>query len=168
MRPWVIERAARQARPIALNVRLGGDFPPPPDSEEYELLGPVRTPIWWFVSVLRHLRRVAGGPIPAVCVSNGTAADLELLLREPAVTLATPAAASDLMTLSRARVLIASGGSSFSAWGSFLSSAHTVTFPGQDLKWFGLVDTEVRLIRTLDTRKPDTEFLETAGTSLMI
>jgi len=47
-------------------------------------------------------------------------------------------ALEDLLTLARAKVIIGSGGSSFTAWGAFLAQAHVITVQGQSLTWFNL------------------------------
>jgi hypothetical protein len=51
--------------------------------------------------------------------------------------LETPCAMTDLFALSKCRFLLGSGGSSFSAWASFIEKIPT-TIEGQSLNWFKL------------------------------
>jgi hypothetical protein len=72
--------------------------------------------------------------VPAVVVSDGSPAALGDLLSIDGVTLLRPGCAiSDLLVLSRARVLLASGSSSFSAWGAFLGQMPVASHPGQPM-----------------------------------
>jgi hypothetical protein len=134
--------------PIVLNVRLGRDFRIPKAREEQG--GFVLTPIGWFIKALQSVRREIGSDAPALVVSDGTPRELEPLLAEPAVKLArTRLAAVDLLLLSRARYLIGTGGSSFTAWGGFLSQADVVTVEGHSMKWFNLDKASTRSVRTI-------------------
>jgi hypothetical protein len=49
-------------------------------------------------------------------------------------------------------VLIGSGGSSFSAWASFLSRAATISHTGQSLQWFKLDGSGDQSVTELDPR----------------
>jgi hypothetical protein len=137
--PRWLELAQRLAAPIGVNIRCGHDFRPAENENDYFTKGAIRTPLTWFIRSLEQVRSVAGAPVPAVVVSDGTAEQLRPILQLPNVRFARPGCAiSDLLTLSSAKVLIGSGGSSFSAWASFLSGAATVTHAGQSLQWFKL------------------------------
>jgi hypothetical protein len=97
-----------------------------------------RTPLEWFRSGLRAIRDATSPDVEAVIVSDGTAADLALLLAEPRVRLVrTHVPLGDLLVLAGARVLLASG-SSFSAWAAFLAGMPAVTHPAHSLEWFGV------------------------------
>jgi hypothetical protein len=96
-----------------------------------------RTPLAWFVAALRAVRGTAGSGTPAVIVSDGAASDLGELLAEPHTELVrTGVPLADLLLLSRARVLLASG-SSFSAWAAFLGGMPAVTHRDHSLAWYG-------------------------------
>jgi hypothetical protein len=111
---------------IAMHVRRG-DF-----SEQ------ARTPLEWFLAALRSLRAATHADIPVRIVSDGTAADLAILLSERNVQLVrTHVPLGDLLALAGARVLLASG-SSFSAWAAFLGGMPAATQPGHSLEWFGV------------------------------
>jgi hypothetical protein len=96
-----------------------------------------RTPLSWFTAALRAIRRKLNADVPALVVSDGSAADLGEVLAEPHVELVrTGVPLADLLVLSRARVLLASG-SSFSAWAAFLGGMPAVTQQAHSLAWYG-------------------------------
>ena len=137
--PRWVDLADRLTAPIGVNVRCGFDFRAAASEADYFTKGAIRTPIPWFIGSLERVSEAAGAAVPAVVVSDGTEEQLRPLLQMPNVRFARPGCAiSDLLTLSSAKVLIGSGGSSFSAWAAFLSGAPTVTHAGQSLGWFKL------------------------------
>lgn len=96
-----------------------------------------RTPLSWFTSALAAIRRKLNEDVTALVVSDGSAADLGPILAEPRVVLIrTGVPLADLLVLSQARVLLASG-SSFSAWAAFLGGMPAVTRPAHSLAWYG-------------------------------
>ena len=96
-----------------------------------------RTPLSWFVSAVRALRRKLGKEVPALIVSDSSAAGLAELLAEPNTELIrTGVPLADLLALSAARALLASG-SSFSAWAAFLGGMPAVTQRDHSLAWYG-------------------------------
>jgi hypothetical protein len=137
--PKVVSELRRSLPPIALNIRRGKDFRDPRDPREFETTGSLRTPLEWFVLTLQRIRSLVGNDIGAYVVSDGDETDLRPVLRLPnTVHVKNTTALADLLSISQARLLIASGGSSFSAWGAFLSAAPTLCISGQSLTWFGL------------------------------
>jgi hypothetical protein len=68
-------------------------------------------------------------------------------------------AASDLLVLSQTKVLLGSGGSSFSAWASFFGEIPTVTIPGQSLTWFKLQHKNGSFVGEFDPGHPNSSFL---------
>jgi hypothetical protein len=152
-RPKWVTLADRLAAPIGVNVRCGNDFREARTDADYTNSGAVKTPVPWFVTALKALRDMAGSPVPAVVVSDGTRDQLRDLLALPHVHFARPGCAiSDLLTLAHAKVLIGSGGSSFSAWASFLSGATTISHPGQSLEWFKIDGTGRQWVSEFDPR----------------
>ncbi len=136
---WRIAAAeASRGRPIGVHVRRG-DFGTARSASDFVTSGNLRTPIEWFAATLDHVRAVIGSDVPAFVVSDGPRSDLEALLRRPSVAFArTGSAIGDLLALSRSRLLIASGGSTFSAWAAYLGQMPTLTIPGQPLSWYKL------------------------------
>ena len=147
--------------PIAINIRLGKDFAPPPAQPEialaYDWVGWLQqTPIAWFIETLELIRLHAGWSVPAIVVSDGDVHQLSPILNLPSVTyLANSNAAVDLIVLSRSSVLLGSGSSSFCAWAAFLGQQPCFTAPGHPFSAFGLESLNNQMIASFDPRNPD-------------
>jgi len=147
--------------PIAINVRRAKDFPEAKPEDLISPTGPVRTPLQWFIQSLKVMHSYLGYQAKAFVVSDGSEHDLKELLTIENVFFVRPGCTiSDLLALSRAKVLIASGGSSFSAWGSFLGQPPTISLPGQSLSWFGLQRKNGPYIGAFDPCEPSDTFLK--------
>lgn len=150
---------------IGINIRLGKDFAaPPPDrdySQGYDWVGWLQqTPISWFRETLLAIRTEAGWPVPAMVVSDGTAQQLRPLLDLPAVSLLSPSnAIVDLLALSRTKLLLGSGSSSFSAWAAFLGQQTAITAPGHPFSNLKLEPLNNQTIAAFDPRNPDPAIL---------
>lgn len=133
---WVRRADEVGAVPIGVHVRRG-DFIEASRQEDFIFRGAIRTPLEWFVRCVTASREVGGVEVPVVVVSDAPNTELDELLQLPHVTrVDTGSAIGDLLVLSTAKLLIASGGSSFSAWAAFLGQMPTVAYPGQSLAWF--------------------------------
>ena len=131
---------------IGVHVRRG-DFAVASAAEEFRWRGLLQTPLSWFVDGLRAIRARTGHLVPATVVSDAPNSELRELLDEARVSrVDTGSAIGDLLVLSRAKLLLGSGGSSFSAWAAFLGQMPAVTYPGQSLDWFKLVPTHGQFI----------------------
>lgn len=147
--------------PIGINVRLGNDFRVARSAQEYKVRGALKTPMGWFVDCLRFVRDTIGYPARALVVSDGTREELQPLLDLGNVEFVRPGCAiSDLLILARSQVLLASGGSSFSAWASFLGQMPTISYPGQPMSWFRLLNRHGYHIGEFDVAVPNREFAE--------
>lgn len=150
-RPRQRARAGQNRAAIALNVRCGNDFRTAAAPEDYFLSGGVKTPLEWYTRTLDQIRACVGRDEPAVVVSDGSPSQLAPLLAKSNVQFARPGAAvSDLFTLAEAKILLAAGGSSFSAWGAFLADSLTLSHPGQSMSWFGVRNTRGLYVGTVD------------------
>jgi hypothetical protein len=139
---WAAVGTAPPPAPIMMHVRRG-DF------------GAMGTPLDWFVSTLQAVRRAAGRDVPAAVLSDGRPDELAALLAEPAVTMSDNGSAlGDLLALSRARVLIGSGGSSFSLWAAYLGQMPGLLPPGHPPGWFKLANAEGRFLGEYDPTTP--------------
>lgn len=119
--------------PIGICVRCGNDFRSPPLGC-YSLGEAEKTPIEWFVRTLGLIREAAGAEVPAYVVSDGTPNQLRSLLAMKQVTFVRPGSAiSDLLILAKSQLLLASGASSFAAWGAFLGQMPTLSHRGQSM-----------------------------------
>lgn len=114
---------------IGLHLRMG-DFKIVQAGEDFSTLGGVRTPVDWFIRVISCIRNQVGSDVPVTIFSDGHDYEIEELLRLPAVYRApSNHALSDLLTLSKSRVLITSSGSTFSGWASYLGQCPTIWHP---------------------------------------
>jgi hypothetical protein len=135
---WLRRADAGGPLVIGIHVRRG-DFARPTSDDDFRLRGGLRTPLDWFVRCLERARDICEYPVPAAVVSDARDDALESLLAQYAVRrVDTGSAISDLLVLSTARLLIASGGSSFGAWASFFGQMPSVAYPGQSLAWFNI------------------------------
>jgi Glycosyl transferase family 11 len=136
---WLRRADALGEVAVGIHVRRG-DFVEASSEQDFVLRGAIRTPLEWFIRSLVEVRERCGIAVPAVVVSDASDQALAELLQEEGVTRAdTGSAIGDLLILSKAHLLIASGGSSFSAWAAFLGQMPTVSYPGQSLSWFTIV-----------------------------
>jgi hypothetical protein len=123
--------------PIGIHVRMG-DFV----EADAEPGNPHRrVPHLWFAESLKAIRKSVGYPVRAIIVSDGKESDLrELLDQEQVSCVRTGSAISDLLVLTNSKVLIASAGSSFSAWAAFLGQMPSIAHPSHSFDWFNLVN----------------------------
>lgn len=146
--------------PIVLNIRTGKDFKTANTEKEYFTDGALLTPLSWFKDILQLIRIHAGYDVPAYVVSEGPDNVLGEILDQNAVArYRGQSAISDLIFTSRASVIIGSGGSSFTAWASFLGQSPVITHPGQSLTWFGLSESTQGAF-TIDPHEPDKEIIQ--------
>ena len=124
LRPREREHYAQAIQPeIAVHVRLG-DFTRA--TAEASVSGHVPTGMDWFVQRVLELQE-ALGPADVSVFSDGTNEQLRPLLAVPGVRRQSPASSVvHILLMSDARVLVGSGGSTFSAWASFLGQQPTV------------------------------------------
>ena len=152
--------------PIGICVRLGNDFGAAV-AVDGRITGLRKTPIAWFVTMLQEIRTAVGYPARAYVVSDGTPQQLSGLLSLPNVEFVRPGSAiGDLLLLSRSRVLLASGASSFAAWGAFLGQMPGATHPGQPLQWWKLEPQNAQYLGEIDCNNIDGEFMRQAAVAL--
>lgn len=92
---------------------------------------------YYFLSVLRSIRREAGRCVSAWVFTDAREGELGDLRREDGVRFAgRRSAIADMLSMSRASLLIASSASSFSAWASYLGAMPTVWHRGRVQRLF--------------------------------
>ncbi|MEI6358698.1 MAG: hypothetical protein WCO50_00040 [Synechococcus sp. ELA619] len=162
-RPRQLQRAQSVPwAPIGINIRCGRDFRPPPAAGAgAEWIGWLQqTPLAWFMETLQAVRDFAGEPVPALVVSDGSEQQLRPLLDLPAVRLVRPTTAIiDLIVLSRTRLLLGSGSSSFSAWAAFLGQQTAITGPGHPFSRWDLEPRAGQTLASFQPRQPDPQVL---------
>jgi hypothetical protein len=117
---------------FACHVRMGDYNPLPGSPSETN----ARLPLDWYIEQLKTLSE-HWPAIPIDLFSDGNDAELNELLQLPGVRRAdygNPVA--DLVTMTRARLLVCSG-SSFSAWAAFLGQMPTIWYPERYAPLFG-------------------------------
>lgn len=115
---------------IGIHVRRG-DFSVPTDTRVLRLgKENSQIPLEWYVHALESIRVALGFEAQAIVFSDGSEMELKELLSLPGVKLCRGAAITDLLALSQACGMIASG-STFGMWASFLGQAPCVWFPSQ-------------------------------------
>ncbi|QSJ15281.1 alpha-1,2-fucosyltransferase [Nostoc sp. UHCC 0702] len=130
IRPYVVQEILSRPIPeIGIHVRMG-DFRILKPEDDFTKLGGVRTPFSWFIKLINTIREIAGYDIPVTVFSDGYDDELRELLQLRNVYRADAASAlSDMLTLSRSKLLITSSGSTFSGWASYLGQCTTIWHP---------------------------------------
>jgi hypothetical protein len=117
---------------IAIHYRSGNDF------KEHTARDPqAKTDLQWFIHAIDWVRHKYGN-LPVYVVSDGTTHHLLHLIKglTGCQIRRSSTAIEDLLFLSKAKILLASGNSSFSAWASFLSGADSFSSKATPLdKW---------------------------------
>lgn len=133
-RPQHLAALAESApAPIAIHVRRG-DFVQQANYQDLVNIDNSLLPLDWYIAALQAVRAAAGRDLPAWVYSDGTSDELGPLLALSGVERkAYGSGLGDMLGLSRARLLIASG-STFSMWGSFLGQVPTIWHPGKLLQ----------------------------------
>jgi len=147
--------------PIGMHVRMGDFVAPDSDPDNPHQ----RVAHSWYLESLRAIREAAGYPVPAIMVSDGREDELQDLLAEENVALVrTGSAISDLLVLAKSKVLVASAGSSFSAWAAFLGQMPCIAHPSRGLDWFNLRNDKNCYVGGFDPVEPPDMFLRQVET----
>jgi Glycosyl transferase family 11 len=111
---------------IAIHIRRG-DYQAPQLGDDLAVRRYVYTPLQWYIDSLLVIRKVLGSDVPATVFSDGFSDEIAEILKLPNVSLSgTTCALSDMITMSRCKLLIGSAHSSFSAWASYLGQCPTI------------------------------------------
>lgn len=155
--------------PLGVNIRCGNDFGRAPDDPTYARVGWLqKTPISWYCETIKSIRKSLNRPAKAIVVSDGTAEALKEVLDLGNVTFLRPGSAiTDLLVLTKSRVLIGTGSSTFSAWASFFGQMPTVTAPGHPLTKWGIETLKNQYNGEFNPHSPSDEFLEQACANLV-
>jgi hypothetical protein len=111
---------------IGLNIRTGNDFV---NYNNEKKNGFYKTSLKWFINSIKVIRKQYGD-LPGYIISDGGIKELGEILKEDNLFLIdTKTAISDLLLITKAKVLLGSGNSTFSAWASFLGRMDTYSAP---------------------------------------
>jgi hypothetical protein len=132
VRPSVLQAILDQPAPeIGIHIRRG-DYQEPKAGDDFRIQRHAYTPLNWYIDTLKRIRQVAGWDVPATIFSDGYATELQAILELPQVSLSEETSAlSDLLTMSRSRLLVGSCHSSFSSWASYLGQCPTLWQAGR-------------------------------------
>jgi len=85
----------------------------------------------WFATCIKSIRLSLGYTIPVKIFSDARPEELGEIFQLGGVTLAKPnSSITDILIMSRARILIPTSTSSFSLWASYLGGMPTIWYPG--------------------------------------
>lgn len=115
---------------VSLHVRLGDFAATPHQDDPHRPATNTRVPMHWYVDMLQGIRARQGRAVQAYIFSDGTDEELApLLALDNCLRIGFGSAIADLLALSRAEILIASG-STFSMWASYLGRMPVIWPPG--------------------------------------
>ena len=128
---------------IAVHVRLGDFFRVDEATLKNKAINS-STPVYWYANTITKIRDTLGKNIRACVFSDGTDEELTPLLKlDNCERVFCGNALNDILTISTAPVLLASG-STFSNWARYLGNVSAIFFPGQLQERFGS-DFEIEL-----------------------
>lgn len=121
-----IELAKHNSPAIAVHIRRG-DFANLKENVDFKTVGGTKTPLDYFVNIINAVRKYINKEIEVQVFSDGTEEELEVVLGLSHVKLvATKYDITDLLLMSKSKLLITSAGSSFSYWAGFLSEGAVI------------------------------------------
>lgn len=108
---------------IGIHIRRG-DYKPPQAGDDFAVKRCVYTPLDWYIDSLQTIRHISGTNIPATIFSDAYPEELAQILALPNVSMSSETSAlSDMIALSRSKLIIGSCHSSFSAWAAYLGQS---------------------------------------------
>lgn len=108
---------------IGVHIRLG-DFRALQTNENFSKVGQTRTPLTYFINLIKQIRNINGKTLSVTIFSDGQKADLQEIFELPNVKMAEEDNdIGQLLHLSKSKLIILSAGSTFGQWAAFLSSA---------------------------------------------
>jgi Glycosyl transferase family 11 len=116
----------RPSPQIGVHIRRG-DYEQSQVNYDFAVRRNVSTPLKWYVDAINSIREIIGANIPVTVFSDGYSEELSEITALPNVYISPETSAlTDLLTMSRSKLLIASAHSSFSAWASYLGQCPTL------------------------------------------
>jgi hypothetical protein len=114
---------------VAVHIRCG-DFRRLRSGEDFRKVGGTRTPLDYFVTLIREIRRCQGSIVPVTVFTDGHPSEIEAVLALPAVQMAArDKPIVDLLLMSRAQLIITSASSTFGYWAGFLADCPVLLHP---------------------------------------
>ncbi len=128
--PSIREKILSELPPcIGIHIRMG-DFRKLREGEIFGNAGAVRTPESYFIELINSIRNIHGADLPVRIFTDGYRHEFNQLFQLKNIEMAAPNKDMvDLLLLSRSKIIITSGGSTFSYWAAFLSEAIVIMHP---------------------------------------
>ena len=124
-----VELENLQAPVIGIHIRMG-DFRKLKENEIFSEVGAVRTPVDYFITIIRSIRAMNGHQLPVSVFTDGFRHELSRLFElENIVLIEGNRDITDLLLLSKSKIIITSAGSTFSYWAGFLSDVPIIMHP---------------------------------------
>ena len=130
LNPEIVAKLNQQTAPgIGVHIRLG-DFHKLKEGQDFKDAGATRTPIPYFVDMVKKVREIVGENLPVTIFTNGKESELRDILQLPSISVAPKNPdIVDLLLLGRSQVIVTSAGSTFGYWSGFLSEAPIIMHP---------------------------------------
>ena len=114
---------------IGVHIRMG-DFRKLKENEIFSEVGAVRTPLDYFISIIRSIRLISGHPLQVSVFTDGFRHELSSIFElDNIVLIEGNRDIVDLLLLSKSKIIITSAGSTFSYWAGFLSDVPIIMHP---------------------------------------
>ena len=118
-----------KAPQIAIHIRMG-DFRKLKANEDFNKVGSVRTPMDYFITMIETIRMINGKCLPVHVFTDGHPLELKELFALPEIQLVEGNTdITDLLLMSKSKLIITSAGSTFSYWSGYLSEAVIIMHP---------------------------------------
>ena len=114
---------------IGVHIRMG-DFKKLAKNEDFSKVGATRTPLSYFINIIKNIREINGRELPVSIFSDGRTEELqEVLSLNNVILIQGNSDIVDLILLSKSKIILTSAGSTFSYWAGFLSEATLIMHP---------------------------------------
>lgn len=128
--PKIKEKLSELPQPcIGVHIRMG-DFAKHEEGVKFGSVGHTRSPEDYFIDMINSIRKVHGTSLPVSVFTDGRKRELKELFKLANIFLVEGNNdLTDLLLLSKSKIIITSAGSTFSYWAAFLSEAAVLMHP---------------------------------------
>jgi hypothetical protein len=114
---------------IGVHIRMG-DFKVPAEGIAFGTVGHTRSPEQYFIEMVLAIRKMRGSCLPVSVFTDGRKEELKKLFQlENIYMVEGNNDLTDILLLSKSKIIITSAGSTFSYWAAFLSEAMVIMHP---------------------------------------
>lgn len=128
--PGIKSRLEKLKSPcIGVHIRMG-DFKVPDEGIAFGTVGHTRSPEEYFIEMILAIRKMHGSCLPVSVFTDGRKEELKKLFQLQNIHIVEGNNdLTDLLLLSKSKIIITSAGSTFSYWAAFLSEAIVIVHP---------------------------------------